>query len=284
MSLNEGNIREDILEANENTSFKLTLSIRDNQKLYFYLDETTALSPYYYERSFTIDELYSLHNIFRFCLSLDKVQEQLLSVIDSKKMFISLKNDDEKLEVKMKVIAFCTPYEIKFNINRSIKKEKNNMLVDLYNKNKNMFDKLKLIQKIVNVNNNLNQKEDLKSLFNKYEIPGIANKVNVKQFCLNWKKKFNLKNQKNVLRLMLKNLTEIVWNKNNVNLFCDPKRSSIKYDKIGVPDYDIGKGQDGDFFLLFPICEKNDYVCVLYLMVNDSIYYEYEIILNITVS
>ena len=280
---NEENI---ILQANEDTSFQLNLSIQNKKELEFHLEETTAKSPYYYKRSFTIEDFYSLHNIFRSCLSLEETLTHLLSVIHANKMFISLKNDGEKLEIKINVINFCTPYEIKFDIKRFSKEEKENLLVDLYEKNKKMLIKLKFLKKIINGSNNLKLKNDLNHLFDELRIPGIEKqkKIPVKKFCSNWLSKFTLKNQKNVIRLNIKNLTEITWNNKNVNLVIDPARSNIKYEKIAAPKYSLEKGQDGDFFVVFPKSEEKDYVCVLNLMVEGLIYYEYEIVLNITIT
>ena len=274
-----------ILKANEDTSFKLKLSISNKEYLCFFLKESTALSPYYYSKSFTIDQLYSLNKIFRSCLSLDEAQAHLFTVIDNNKMFINLTNDGEQLEIKLNIMYFCTQYEIKIQIDRFL--EEHNMLTDLYDKDKKMLNKIKLTQKKISESGNSYLKNVLNYMFNKYDIPGIEKpeKVNIKKFCANWTKKFNLKNITNVIGLRLKNLTKITWNKNNVNLFYDPKKSNIKCKKIEVPSlYDITEGQDGDFRLEFPVCEKNDYICVLYLMVEGLIYYEYEIILNITVS
>lgn len=282
--------KEIILQANEETSFKLYLYIKNENNLDFYLDETPTKSPFYYKKSFTINDFYSLHNIFRSCLTLDEILKNLFSVIQSNKMSIKLKNDDEQLEIKMNVINFCTPYEIKFDINRSFKDEKENLLTEIYEKNKKMLNKLKLIRNLVNRSNNLNLINYLNILFNNYQVPGIEKppqnlKVDIKKFCTNWIDKFILRNQKkNVIRLNLRNLTKIVWNKNNVNLVCDKKRSTIICENVAVPKmYDIEEGQDGDFFVFFPFSEKKNYICILNLMIEGKIYYEYEIILNITV-
>ena len=274
-----------ILQANEDTSFKLNLTIQNEKELEFLLDETTAKSPYYYKRSFPLEDFYSLHNIFRPCLSLEETLKHLLSVIHSNKMFISLKKNGEQLEVKMNVIIFCTPYEIKFDIERFSKEEKSSLLVDLYGKNKNMLIKLKLLKKMINESNNLKLKNELNNLFDKFKIPGIEKqkKVPVKKFCLNWLNKFTLKNQKNVIKLTIKNLTGIAWNNKNVKLVTDPARSNIECEKVAPPKYSIESGQDGDFFIVFPKSEAKDYVCVLNLMIEGVVYYEYEIVLNITI-
>ena len=108
------------------------------------------------------------------------------------------------------------------------------------------------------------------------------NKVNVKKFCLNWKNKFILKNQKNVIKLTLKNLTKTAWKKNSVSLVCDPKRSNIEPENIAIPKTNVSEGKEGDFYVFFPISEKKDYVCVLYLLIDEVINFEYEIILNIS--
>ena len=86
------------------------------------------------------------------------------------------------------------------------------------------------------------------------------------KYIINEKNKFGI-------FLNLKNNYDVDWVQNKYKLVYDEEYSNLKYAEIKYPNYDIDKGQNGDFIIRF---NKDDvkpgykYVCNLVLYIENK--------------
>ena len=76
------------LPINEDTSYDIFYDIWDSgtkKYLYIKLVENTANSPFFYNRSYDLEELYDNHRIFKTCDTIEEVKERLKSLFQKKK-------------------------------------------------------------------------------------------------------------------------------------------------------------------------------------------------------
>jgi hypothetical protein len=306
------------LAIDEDTSFNIYYDICNHENTdYFYIKmvEKTAEAPFYYNRSFTIEELQEVDNSWKSC-DLKDVKEHIKTLFNKKKIKLFYDNDNDKEIIKMElsILLFEDKYKIYFKLYREMVPEemKDEELLNLYEIEKN---KIKMIKELSSILNNFSNQEEkaigekLKQLIFQFEIPGIEkghlnfvgkdqpekiehknkityekekkneddhlsnntnntehsteekkqngiipnNNTNYKIF-INarkpGKKRYHLKEGKNTIDLLLKNITDEDWPMNDIKLVCNEETSTIK---CIVEDlvYNIEKGQDGQIKLTF---------------------------------
>jgi len=277
------------LPIDEDTSFDIYYDIYNEGNtdyLYIKMTENTAVAPFYYNRSFTIEELQELDDIFRTC-DLKEIKEHIKSLFDGKKIKLIYDNNKEIIKMELSVVLFVTKYNVYFKLYKQMIPEeiKDEQLLNLYEIEKNKIKMIKDLASIFNSFNNQDEKaigEKLKELIFQFEIPGIEegqlisneikpeiesifesdisiqNKINYNIF-VNAKKpgkRYHINKEKNTIELRLKNITDEDWPMNDIKLVCNEQTSTIKC-TVGDLIYDIGKGQDGDIQLIF---DPNDLV------------------------
>ena len=131
------------LKVNEDTEYNIFYDIcqEDDQKfLYIKLEEITANAPFYYNRSYTIEELHAIHKIFKV---FDKDDfEELLSYLkdlfDNGKIKLSFADPNEDIiEVELNVILFSKSFNLNFELYREmIPNKKDEKMIELYELNK----------------------------------------------------------------------------------------------------------------------------------------------------
>ena len=138
------------LSINKDTSFNIYYDIYDtdnNKYLYIIMEENTATAPFFYNKSYDMEELYQNHRIFRTCESIEDVNERLNSLFEKKKIKIRYdENENEEIIImEIDAMLFATPIKLEFKLYREmvIEKEKDNKLLELYKLNKNKLVKLK---------------------------------------------------------------------------------------------------------------------------------------------
>ena len=168
------------LSINKDTSFNIYYDIYDtdnNKYLYIIMEENTATAPFFYNKSYDMEELYQNHRIFRTCESIEDVNERLNSLFEKKKIKIRYdENENEEIIImEIDAMLFATPIKLEFKLYREmvIEKEKDNKLLELYKLNKNKLIKLKEIYDFVNNNRKNKDFEGLVKLFEKFEINGL---------------------------------------------------------------------------------------------------------------
>ena len=165
------------LPINEDTSYDIFYDIWDSgtkKYLYIKLVENTANSPFFYNRSYDLEELYDNHRIFKTCDTIEEVKERLKSLFQKKKIKLRFEENEDIVVMELDVMLFAKAYKLEFQLYREmiIEEEKDQELIELYKLNKNKLIQLKDIYSLIKKENG-NKKNDLMNLFKKYEIPGI---------------------------------------------------------------------------------------------------------------
>ena len=165
------------LPINEDTSYDIFYDIWDSgtkKYLYIKLVENTANSPFFYNRSYDLEELYNNHRIFKTCDTIEEVKQRLKSLFQKNKIKLRFEENEDIVVMELDVMLFAKAYKLEFQLYREmiIEEEKDQELIELYNLNKNKLIQLKDIYSLIKKENG-NKKNDLMNLFKKYEIPGI---------------------------------------------------------------------------------------------------------------
>jgi len=168
------------LPIDEDTSFDIYYDIYNEGNtdyLYIKMTENTAVAPFYYNRSFTIEELQELDDIFRTC-DLKEIKEHIKSLFDGKKIKLIYDNNKEIIKMELSVVLFVTKYNVYFKLYKQMIPEeiKDEQLLNLYEIEKNKIKMIKDLASIFNSFSNQDEKaigEKLKELIFQFEIPGI---------------------------------------------------------------------------------------------------------------
>jgi len=191
------NANKAILPIDNDTAYDIYFDIceyEENKYLYIKMIENTANAPFYYNKSYTIEDLHSLHKIFK-ADNIDEVKIDLKTLFDQKKIKLSFDKNKEIILMELDVINFATNYKINFELYKEMIpfEEKDQRLIDLYNIEK---QKLKALKEIIllfkNLKGNKGEKDfisELKKKIDFYEIPGL-NEINEN------KKKIEIENEK----------------------------------------------------------------------------------------
>ena len=191
------NANKAILPIDNDTAYDIYFDIceyEENKYLYIKMIENTANAPFYYNKSYTIEDLHSLHKIFK-ADNIDEVKIDLKTLFDQKKIKLSFDKNKEIILMELDVINFATNYKINFELYKEMIpfEEKDQRLIDLYNIEK---QKLKALKEIIllfkNLKGNKGEKDfisELKKKIDFFEIPGL-NEINEN------KKKIEIENEK----------------------------------------------------------------------------------------
>ena len=150
------------LDIDEDTSFDIsydTFIYEENKKyIYIKLEENTAVAPFYYNRSYEINQLHQINNIFK-AVDIEETKEKLKSLLDNKR--VKLRYEGDMIIMELYVDFFCDRVKIEFELYKEMvpQKEKDKKLIELYFINKRNYKIIKELQK--NHINNLNGVFDL---------------------------------------------------------------------------------------------------------------------------
>jgi hypothetical protein len=146
------------LDIDEDTSFDIsydTFIYEENKKyIYIKLEENTAVAPFYYNRSYEINQLHKINKIFK-ALDIEETKEKLKSLLDNKR--VKLRYEGDMIIMELYVDFFCEQIKIEFELYKEMvpQKEKDKKLLELYFANKKYKKKIKeLKNKILNSNQN----------------------------------------------------------------------------------------------------------------------------------
>ena len=169
------------LSIDEDTSFNIYYDIYNDGNtdyLYIKMTENTAVAPFYYNRSFTIEELQELDDIFRTC-DLNEIKDHIKSLFEEKKIKLIYDNENKTIiKMELSVVLFVTKYKIYFKLYKEMIPEeiKDRELLNLYEIEKNNIKMIKELASIFNSFSNQEEKDiggKLKELIFQSEIPGI---------------------------------------------------------------------------------------------------------------
>ena len=182
------NANKAILPIDNDTAYDIYFDIceyEENKYLYIKMIENTANAPFYYNKSYTIEDLHSLHKIFK-ADNIDEVKMDLKTLFDQKKIKLSFDKNKEIILMELDVINFATNYKINFELYKEMIpfEEKDQRLIDLYNIEKQKLKVLKEINLLIKkIKGNKGEKDFISELKKKiafYEIPGL-NEINEKE-------------------------------------------------------------------------------------------------------
>ena len=168
------------LSINKDTSFNIFYDVYDtgnNKYLYIIMEENTATAPFFYNKSYDMEELYQNNRMFRACESIEDVNDRLDKLFEKKKIKIRYdeKEKEEIIIMEIDAMLFATPIKLEFQLYREMvtENEKDNKLLELYKLNKDKLIKLKEIYSFVNDNKEKKDFEGLVKLFENFEIRGL---------------------------------------------------------------------------------------------------------------
>ena len=146
------------IRLNDETLFQFECIIEDNYYLILKLSELDALAPFIYIKEITLDEIRKCHKAFKSCEDLNEVKEHIDKLFKNKR--ISLDQDkNDKTNIKIKFKIFYISYEDKFEIKveRKMTDLKDQMLLKLYEIQKNEIKALKEIENYLKKNGGYGQ-------------------------------------------------------------------------------------------------------------------------------
>jgi len=286
------------LQINEDTKYNISYDIykhEDEKFLYIKMEENTCSAPFYYNRSYTVNDLHDLNKMFKGFEKFDF--EEFLSyfkeLFDKGKIKLSFCDpSEERIIMELDVIYFAKRDQIKFELYREmIPTQKDQKMIELYSLNKNKLIQLKKFKEYLSNYRDATQKEKpfieemLKKIDNS-KIPGLE--PNKPLICRKPKSKYILNLEKGNLDIFLNliNIYEVDWVFGKYKLVCDEENSSLKFSDIVYPEFDIAKGQDGDYVIKFnkdDLKQGNKYICNLSLYIEDKKMENSDITLNIKV-
>lgn len=287
------------LPLDNDTEFQIIFDVLEDNYLYILLKETTARAPFYYNKSFTLEELCDIHKIFKACNDLQEVKKHIESLFDERKIKIYLKNNGEIIEMYLDVTLFCTNYKIKFDLFREMvpKEKKDDELKDLYLLNKKNLLLLKDAYKLVQKENSLKNNEfqsvlaDILKLMENSDIPGLGLKnfnplplpqpIPEKNDDVAFSYYFvppelGQNGEINIGMHVINNGNKI-WPNQKTCFVCNKEKSNNICDNTEPLMWDVGKNEDADFYSK---CKNNGpgiYKVVFNLKIEEKIYYHQEL-------
>ena len=128
------------LPIDEDTIFDIYYDIfnsSDSKYLYIKLVENTAETPFYYNRSYDMEELQNLHSIFK-SVNMEDVKANLKHIFDKNKIRLFYDQGKEVIKMELRFMFFWTECTINFELYREMipQERKDEKMLKLYNKNK----------------------------------------------------------------------------------------------------------------------------------------------------
>ena len=177
------------LKINDDTEYNIFYDICEEngeKLLYIKLEEITSDAPFYYNRSYSIEQLHKIHKIFK---AFDKDDfEDFLSyfkeLFDKGRIKLSfVDSNEERIKLELNAILVSRDLKLYFELYREmIPNKKDEKLLELYELTKKKLKLLKEIKILADQFNQGNPQEKeiiskVKDIYNNFEIPGIENGV-----------------------------------------------------------------------------------------------------------
>lgn len=296
------------LEIDEETSFDIFYEVYNIQQTeYFYIKlvENSAVAPFYYNRSYTIEELHELDKIFMATNMQDLNTKHFKDLFEQGKVKLSYADDNKEIvKMEFKVSLFVESYIVEFELYKEMipENEKDDKLIQLYNIDKNQLKIAKEMMKFLKANHiNLDQNLLDEYLANfdlsgeSYDDNNINNNINYQyvnppspqnnqeenlkliepelddeELRANFnkmKKGINVKDEEGYkIGITFENKTSIPWDIDSIKFQIDENNSQILCEKIIYPIFTIDIGYSGDFYFLFNKNTKpGKYKCKFYV-------------------
>ena len=286
------------IEGDEDTSFDIFFDLYNSeseQYLYIKLVENSAVAPFYYNRSYSIEDLQKCHRIFK-CDNMKQVKDDLNDLFEAGLVKLYYNKDNNGIIMELQASLFAKTYKIHLELYKEMipENEKNDQLINLYNINKR---NLKLAKEIflffnsykegvdkkiiedlkknfdldglVELNNNREEEQNIKiNLDDKSELvnSGIEVKENEIKKLFIKRKRPKINNRKDnedySFQLELKNKTKKLWDEDYIKFKLDKNSSNLYCKNITYFFYESESGQKGVFQFFFDVKSKpGEYIC-----------------------
>ena len=148
------------LEGEDDTIFKFECDI-ENDKLVITLSEIGALCPFIYQRRLTQDKLIRYHKLFKACDDLEEVKSHITNLLEQKQIKVKKDEENNNIYLEMFVLNFYKTDSVKIPLDKFMTTEKDKMLEELYD---NQKQKNKIFKKIEVYLKQTNLQEALKGI------------------------------------------------------------------------------------------------------------------------
>ena len=161
------------LDIDEDTSFDIsydTFIYEENKKyIYIKLEENTAMAPFYYNRSYEINELHEIHNIFR-AVDIEETKEFLKGLFDNNR--VKLRYEGDMVIMELCAGFFHKQIQIKFELYKEMvpEREKDEKLLELYHIEKRNLKIAKELKNYLKQNQNEMNQKILNYLYEHFEL------------------------------------------------------------------------------------------------------------------
>jgi hypothetical protein len=137
---NQENVFTTQLRIDKETSFDIYYDIYSTENtdyLYIKLVENSAVAPFYYNKSYTLEELQDLHRIFK-AVDLEILKSDLSDLFKEKRVKLYYEENKEKVIMELDPSLFVKRHTIRFELIKEMipEKEKDDKLLELYDINK----------------------------------------------------------------------------------------------------------------------------------------------------
>ena len=145
------------IRLNDETLFQFDCIIDDNQ-LILKLSELDALAPFIYIKEITLDEIRKCHKAFKSCKDLNEVKEHIDKLFKNKRISLDQdKNDKTNVKIKFKIFYISLEDDFEIKVERKMTELKDQMLLKLYEIQKNEIKALKEIENYLKKNGGYGQ-------------------------------------------------------------------------------------------------------------------------------
>ena len=256
---NQENVFTTQLRIDKETSFDIYYDIYSTENtdyLYIKLVENSAVAPFYYNKSYTLEELQDLHRIFK-AVDLEILKSDLSDLFKEKRVKLYYEENKEKVIMELDPSLFVKRHTIRFELIKEMipEKEKDDKLLELYDinkKQKNLAQELyallkplkgRIDQKVID---DLMENFDLHDKDNKVETLSDEFKKMLLENSNGYRGIIRKENGVYKAQVTLKNETSRCWKRGFIELKLDKNASQIQCSSIDYPIYDVEIGQELD--------------------------------------
>lgn len=255
----EGVYKTTLNIPDEDTCFDVYCGIfkgRKHKYLYIKLEENSAVAPFYYNKSFTIEDLQEIDEAFKANEDMEIALKRIEGVFKHNKVKINYINNKEAIKMELKISIFEDVHIASFELIKEMipEKEKDDMLLTLYHINKDQLNKGK---EIINILEKYKEKitnpeliEYLQELKSYFEVDDYDEEEVLKQIVTSPCKPIKFVKREKAYVMELKNKTRKPWPQGFIE-FKTAKNSEIVCQKIKYPEYDTPVGETSDYIFHF---------------------------------
>ena len=145
------------IRLNDETLFQFDCTI-DNNHLVLKISELDALAPFIYIKEITLDEIRKCHKAFKSCKDLNEVKEHIDKLFKNKRISLDQdKSDKTNVKIKFKIFYISLEDDFEIEVERKMTELKDQMLLKLYEIQKNQIKGLKEIENYLKKNGGYGQ-------------------------------------------------------------------------------------------------------------------------------